>query len=199
MHQNPADMSGQPPLGVEPRWVTTTLRFLPVPVFAFAVAAFFFAAACFCFIFAGVERSAIGWAVGGTLASAALLVGTASFMRSRLLAREESSIPRYRNAEKKPTVAIFVLLISIYSWMLTLGLRIFRNFFAAKDALGVKYYLTLGIAIASSLYLSLHGRTLVRRQFGAKRGRGIVVTPAQSVSIFLFVLACGCYLAWLMN
>jgi hypothetical protein len=108
-------------------------------------------------------------------------------------------LPRYAHSERKPTYAIIVLLISIYAWMLIIGLHIFDNFFAANRPGGVKYYITLGIALASSFYMTIHGKQIIRQQFGLRGGRNIELSPKQAIYVTIFVIGLGVYFAWLME
>lgn len=187
------------PVGPEPKWVTVALWFFPVPVFAFAVSATFLAIAIFFYIFASVDGSPILWGIVGLFGSLAAFVGAANLARSLRHRRSRLALNRYESSEKRPTFTIFVLLVSVYSWMLTLGFRVFRNFFDVRNLATEKYYVTVGIAIASSLYLALHGRSLLRRQLGVRGGRNIVVTPSQALMVILFAVSFGCYFAWLMK
>jgi hypothetical protein len=183
---------------IEPRWVTATLRFLPAPIFAFTVAAVFLALACFFYLLGSADRSPTGLVISGFFASLSMLIGTANLNRSLRRGRAGALTSRYKGADSKPTLVIFVLIIWVYSWMLMLGLRVFRIFFAAKAGAGTKYYLTLSIAIASSIYLAVHGRSVLRRHIGPRGARNLVVTPRQALMVVLVVLAFGGYFAWLI-
>jgi hypothetical protein len=82
--------------------------------------------------------------------------------------------------------------------MLIIGLHVFEHFFAANRPGSVKYYVTLGIAFASSLYMSIHGKGMIRRDLGHRGGRNIEVTPLQAILVILVMVSCGIYLAWIM-
>jgi hypothetical protein len=97
----------------------------------------------------------------------------------------------------KPTFAIFVLLIGVYSWLLTLAMHIFDAIF--KNGPGsTKYFVTLGIAIVSTLFMQIYGRRVVREHFGARGGRKLELSGRQAFYVAIFVVACGIYAAWLM-
>ena len=172
---------------------------LSVPVFAFAVSATFLAIAIFFYIFASVDGSPILWGIVGLFGSLAAFVGAASLARSLRLSRSRLALNRYESSEKRPTFTIFVLLVSVYSWMLTLGFRVFRNFFDVRNLATEKYYVTVGIAIASSLYLALMADPCSDVSLGCGGGRNIVVTPSQALMVILFAVSFGCYFAWLMK
>ena len=91
-----------------------------------------------------------------------------------------------------------VLLISIYSWMLTIGIHVFDRLFAVNRPGGVKYDVTVGIAMVSSTYMTTYGRPLIRKWFGSRSGSNIAITSGQALVVFLLTLGCGVYFAWLM-
>jgi hypothetical protein len=97
----------------------------------------------------------------------------------------------------KPTFAIFVLLISVYSWLLTIAMHISDAFF--KNGPGsIKYFVTLGIAITSTLFMQIYGKRVVREHFGVKGGRKLELSGRQAIYITVFVVSLGIYAAWLM-
>jgi hypothetical protein len=97
----------------------------------------------------------------------------------------------------KPTFAILILLVGVYSWMLTLSMHIFRAFF--KNGPGsIKYYVTLAIAISATLFMKSYGNRVVRKHFGLQGGRNLEIDGWQAFYVVLFVVGCGCYFAWLM-
>lgn len=184
----------------EPSWVTMTLWLLPVPIFAFLAMATVSAVSIFCFLIASVEQSPIGSALGSGFAVLAALIGAASVCRYRHRRRlAASELPRYGNSEQRPTGAIVVLLISIYSWMLMIGIHVFDRFFAMNRPGGLKYDVTVGVALASSIYSSVYGRPLIRKWFGARSGGNITITPGQALIVVLLTVGCGAYFAWIMD
>ncbi len=188
-----------PPVS-EPVWVTRTLRLLPLPILTFAVTATGFSASIFCAMWAYVDRSPTAWVLCSIFAALSLLIASASLVRFRYRRRAgKPESPRCAKSERRTTLAILALLTSVYSWMLTIGLHMFEQFFAANRPGGVKYYVTLGIALASSFYMSVHGRYVIRQQFGPGGGRNISVSPRQAVFVVLFAIGCGIYFAWLME
>ena len=183
----------------EPAWVAITLRLLPVPIFAFAAMVATALASIFCLIYSSTEESPIGWALCGGFALLAVLIGAASLYRHLYRrSHDATQLPRYAESEERPTGAIVVLLVSIYSWMLTVGIHVFGRFFAVNRPGGLKYDVTVGIAIVTSIYMAIYGRRLIREWFGNRGGNNIVVTPGQALIVVLVVIACGSYFAWLM-
>ena len=98
----------------------------------------------------------------------------------------------------KPTFAIVVLLIGVYSWILTLAMHAFHAF--PKNGPGsFKYYVTLGIAFSSTLFMRVYGRGLIRQHFGARGGRGLTLRSGQIAYVVIFVLVCSIYFVWLLT
>ena len=193
------DHRGEPPLP-EPAWVTITLWLAPTPAFAMVAMAIAVFASLMCFFFASAEQSVVGWALCGFFAAPAALMGAASIsrhlQRRRLSARDSR---RHIDSERLPTAAIIVSLVSVFSLMLMIGLHVFRNFFAANRPGGLKYNVTLGIALASSMYMTLHGRSVFYKHFVARRGRDINVTAGQALVVIALLLVSGAYFAWIMG
>jgi hypothetical protein len=193
------DQEGEPPV-TEPVWVTTTLWLTPNSRYATAATAGAAFGSLMCFFYASTEHSPVGWAFCGVFAVLAGLIGAASVSRhlhGRRLGAFDS--PGDSNSEGRPTVPILVLLISTYSWMLTIGLHLFRRFFAANGPGGLKYNVTLGIALASSVYMTFHGRFVIRRYFGTAGARNENLSPVEALVVIAFVLGAGVYLAWIMD
>jgi hypothetical protein len=190
---------GEQPL-TEPVWVTSTLYLTPTPAVATVAIAIAVFAALMCFFFASAEQSPFGWALCGFFAAPAALIGAASVARrihrQRLVA---TNLQRLTDSERLPTAAIIAGFVFTYSWMLMIGLSIFRNFFAANRPGGVKYNVTLGIALASSLYMALHGRSVIRKHFVALGGRKTHITAGQAILVVALALSFGAYFAWIMG
>lgn len=106
--------------------------------------------------------------------------------------------PVVRDAQRdKPTFAIFVLLIGVYSSLLTIAMHVFDMFFPNGPG-STKYFVTLGIAISSTLFMQTRGKQVVRKHFGARGGRNLELTGWQAIYIAAFVVSLGIYTAWLM-
>jgi hypothetical protein len=139
------------------------------------------------------------------IASAVFVAGAyATAVTAYVLAKSEKSAVEQRlgNVQSnKSTFAIVVLLISIYSSMLVLGLAVFDAFFFNaffKNGPGsFKYYLTVGIAIVATLYMQVYGKHVVREHFGRQGGRNLELAPNQVWYVALFLMALATYGAWL--
>ena len=75
-------------------------------------------------------------------------------------------------------------------------MHIFQAFF--KNGPGTtKYYVTLGIALSSTLFMKLYGGQIVRKHFGKSGGRNLEIDAVQVVYVTLLVVAVGIYTTWL--
>jgi hypothetical protein len=193
------DHRDEPPLA-EPAWVTITLRMTPTPAIATVATAIAVFASLMCFFFASATQSPVGWALCGAFVAPAVLIGAASISR-HIHHRRPGASDRLRHTEleRLPTAVIIVGFISICSWLLMIGLHAFRNCFAANRPGGWKYNVTLGIALASSMYMTLHGRSVIHKHFGARPGRKMYATPGQALVVIALLLAFGAYGAWMMD
>ena len=178
-------------------WLWQTKRLFPHPLFAGCIS---FACLLVTIIFIGVGFSERLWPLG--MASFIFLAANyATAAAAFSLARERRSgfagsraIPR----QEKPTFAIIVLLIGVYSSLLTIAMHAFEAFF--KDGPGsTKYYVTLGIAIAASLFMQVYGKRVVRQYFGRKGGNNLYLTPTQVGYVVVFVMCCVFYLVWVAS
>ena len=187
-------MSVPEPTKRQPYWLWQTRRLFPHPLFAGCISL-----ACLLvgILFAGVALNVIGcWPMGipsGLFLAGSLVTACAALTRlddepRRTLAKVQMN---------KPTYAIFVLLIGVYSSLLTLVLHVWGAFF--KNGPGsAKYFVTLGIAISATLFMQFYGKRIVREHFGARGGRNLELTGRQAMYIVVFVIGCGIYTAWLM-
>ena len=177
-----------------PLWLWQTKRLFPHPLFAGCIS---LACALVGILFAGIVIiEPRFWPVG--FLSVLFLAGsfaTAAATSTRL-DKERLSLP-IDVQTNKPTFAIVVLLISIYSIILTLGMHVFEGFFNNGPA-STKYYVTLGIAISSALYMQIHGKKVVREHFGSMGGRKLELTGWQSLYVVLFMTSCVIYAMWLI-
>lgn len=193
------ELREKPPL-TEPAWITATLRLTPTPAFAIVAIAIFVFGSLMCFFLADAGQSEIGSAFCGLFAALACLIATASISRHLHRRRHDASDTRGQtNRERLPTGAIVAGFISVYSFLLTIGLHVFRNFFAANRPGGLKYNVTLGIALASSLYMAIHGRSVIRKHVGPREGRIAFISPGQALLVIALALSFGVYFAWIMG
>ena len=96
---------------------------------------------------------------------------------------------------EKPTFAVIILLVGIYSWMLSLAMHFHGAFFNGLTP--TKYYLTLGIAISSTLFMQFYGKQVIRKHFGQSGGRNLEISAGQAMSVILLLIGCSAYFVWL--
>ena len=177
-----------------PYWLWKTKRLFPHPLFAGFIS---LALLVVGLLFAGVAINVDGcW----PMAIPSVLFFAGCFATAAAAITPSDTEPPTVTTDvqtEKPTFAIFVLLVGVYSWLLTLAMHIFDAFF--KNGPGsAKYFVTLGIAISSTLFMQVYGKRVVREHFGARGGRKLVLSGRQAIYITIFVLSLGIYAAWLM-
>jgi len=177
-----------------PRWLRQTQRLFPHPLLAGCIS---FACLLVGILFAGVALNVEGaWPMG--FPSVLFFLGCLATASAALTPSDKEPTTAMHDLQtEKPTFAIFVLLIGAYSWLLTVAMHIFGAFF--KNGPGsMKYFITLGIAISSTLFMQVYGKRVVREHFGAKGGRKLQLSGRQAVCITIFVVLLGFYAAWLV-
>lgn len=96
---------------------------------------------------------------------------------------------------ERPIVAVVALLIGVYAWGLTLAMHVFGAFF--KNGPGsIKYFITLGIAIAATLFTQFYGRRVVITHFGHDGGRKLELNPAEIIAAVVTVISFSLYFVW---
>jgi len=157
-------------------------------------------------LFAGVAIDVgIWWAAfpSSFFFLASFAIAAAAFTRTDLSQSDDDALGIDDTHTKqpqrdKPTLAILILLICIYSWMLTAAMHLFDAFF--KNGPGsFKYYLTLGIAIASSVFVQVYGKRVVREHFGRQGGVNLELNPRQAALVTALVVGFGIYLTWVVS
>lgn len=176
-------------------WLRQTKRLFPHPLFAGCISV-----AC---LLVGILLAGAAIVVRGAwfmaIPSLAFLAGCFATAAAAIIPdAKESPVASHQVEERKPTFAIFVLLISIYSWLLMIGMTIFRVFFNNGPG-STKYYVTLGIAISSTIFMKVYGRRIVQEYFGAMGGKRIELSGRQAIYVTLFVMFTGVYFTWLMT
>jgi len=179
-------------------WLWKTKRLFPHPLFAGCIS---LACLLIGILFAGVAINVAGcWPMG--------IPSVLFFAASYVTAVAAITKPNNEGSEveqnsghvqtNKPTRAILVLLIGVYSWLLTLAMHVFEVFF--KNGPGsAKYYITLGIAITSTLFMQLYGKRVVAQHFGNRGGRNLELTASQALYVVFFVVCFGIYGVWLVS
>lgn len=179
---------------IHPYWLSQTKRLFPHPLFAGCIS---LASLTIAILFAGVAINVPGvWPMA--FPSVLFFAGFIATAIAAVTPSTQSSSSAAHDAQTdKPTIAIFILLIGVYSWILTLAIHIFDAFF--KNGPGsTKYFVTLGIAIAATLFTKIYGRKIVRAHFGSRGGRNLQITGWQAVYVTIFVLSLGIYFTWLV-
>lgn len=149
-------------------------------------------------LFAGVALIVPGsWPMG--IASGLFFAGFFATASAAISGRDKTPPNVSHGVQRdKPTFAILVLLIGVYSWLLTWAMHIFDAFF--KNGPGsTKYFVTLGIAISSTVFMQVRGKRVIREHFGAQGGRNLELSSRQAIYVAIFVVSCGLYGTWLMT
>jgi hypothetical protein len=178
----------------QPYWLWQTKRLFPHPVFAGCIS---FACLLVTILFAGVAISERIWPMG--IASAIFLAGTCATAAAAFTGTKDKRSANQQDSTHpqayKPTFAVLVLLIGVYSWLLTIAMHVFDTFF--KNGPGsLKYFVTLGIAVAATLFMQVYGKRVVRQHFGTMGGRNLTLNSRQVGYVVVFVMCCSVYLVW---
>lgn len=179
---------------VRPAWLRQTKRLFPHPLFAGCIS---LASLAVGILLSGVALNVAGcWPMG--IPGLLFFAGSFATACAAFVPSEEAASAGSVNVQaSKPTFAVVALLIGVYSWLLTVAMHIFDAF--PKNGPGsVKYSVTLGIAIAATLYTRLQGSRLIREHLGANGGRNLELTGRQCLCVVIFMVSGGTYLAWLM-
>jgi len=182
---------------IDSRWLWQTKRLFPHPVFAGCIS---FSCALVTLLLAGVGITQQIWPIAG--ASAAFLVlAYATCIAAFSLAKEKRAsiaTPQIAQQPSKPTYAVMVLLVGVYSWLLTIAIHVFGAFF--KNGPGsLKYFVTLGIAISATLFMQVRGKRIVRSHFGRAGGRNLTLDSRQVGYVCLLVLSLSVYFVWVVS
>lgn len=183
---------GRPGSSRRPYWLWQTQRLFPHPLFAGLISLASFTVA---FLFAGVALHVSGcWPMA--FPSALFFAGACATAVAAVVPREAK--PAAAKAEEpKPTFAIVVLLIGVYTLFLTLATHVFDAFLRIQPG-SPKYYLNLGIAIVAMGFMQLRGHRIIRQHFGARGGRNLELSGKQAVCVVIVVVAFGVYGTWLV-
>ena len=181
----------------QPYWLRKTKRLFPHPIFAGCISVLCLLVGI---LFAGVAIGVPVWPMG--IVSVLFFAGAYATAVSAITRPDSEGVARRQEVgneqTNKPTFAIFVLLTGVYSWLLTLAMHVFEAFF--KNGPGsTKYFVTIGIAIASTLFMQLYGKQVVRLHFGTRGGRNLELTTRQAGYVVLFVIGCGIYFTWIIS
>lgn len=177
-----------------PSWLVKTKRLFPHPLFAACVSLAFLLVGI---LFAGVAINVEGaWAMG--VPSVMFFLGCFATAVAAVTPSHRKPPDVSHSAQPAhPTFAIFVLLIGLYAWMLTCAMHVFGAFFRNGPG-SPKYFVTIGLAIASTVFMQVYGNHVVREHFGAAGARRLELTGQQAMYVTIFVVAIGIYAAWLI-
>jgi len=123
--------------------------------------------------------------------------------RAALLSRNNANTPEKvpgQEPEKRTVTGLYPIMVSltsVYCWILLIGLQVFTAI-NGQTPDNIKWYVTLGIALAASVFMRFHGNTVLQRQFAGTAPGAVTLTATQSLGVVLFVVAAGLYFSWLM-
>ena len=180
----------------ESRWLWQTKRLFPHPLFAGCIS---FACVLVTLLLVGVGITKRTWPmVAISVAFLVLAYATCRAAISLWKERHEATEEPATQPPSKPTYAIMVLLIGLYSWLLTLSMHLFGGLF--KNGPGsVKYFVTLCIAILSTLFMQVRGKQIVRSHFGPDGGRNLHLNARQAGYVCLLIVCLSIYLVWVLS
>lgn len=177
-----------------PPWLRQTKRLFPHPLFAGCISL-----ACLMvgILFAGSAIAVNGaWPMG--ILSIVFFLGCYATAAAAMTRSERKPASTQREVQANaPTFAIFVLLIGVYTWLMTIAMHVFHAFFRNGPG-SIKYYITLGIPISATLFMQFYGKKVVRTHFGSMGGRNLELNGRQAIYVTLFVVSLGIYATWLM-
>jgi hypothetical protein len=148
----------------------------------------------------GSEATQGMWVLSAVFLVPAVALGRAG-MRSRRSKTSSDEMSDQGVDVAMPTVhgmyPILVSLISVYCWILVIGMQVFAAF-NGGIADNTKWYITLGIAIAAWLFMQFHGNAVLQRNCAGTSPRAANLTAAQSIGVVAFVIGAGAYLSWIV-
>ncbi|QDS95083.1 hypothetical protein FF011L_38670 [Roseimaritima multifibrata] len=182
---------------IESRWLWQTKRLFPHPVFAGCIS---FCCVLVTFLLAGVGISQQIWPMAAA-SVAFLALAYATCIAAFSLAKEKRAAkgrPQTVQQPSKPTYAVMILLVGIYSWLLTIGMHLFDTFFNNGPG-SLKYVVTLAIAVSATLFMQIRGKRVVREHFGRTGGRNLTLSSRQVGYVCFFVVSLSIYFVWVVS
>lgn len=132
------------------------------------------------------------------LAFAALTLFAAAAAWSHLKRNPESKATSSDPVERKSTTfVLIVLLICVYSWLLTFGMTIVDFFIKGQP--NSKYLLTATIAVITSLFARIWGRKIILNNLGIQGGRNLTLSARQSVIVVSTTVGFAIYVVWAVS
>lgn len=98
-----------------------------------------------------------------------------------------------------PTMAIVAYLIVGFGWFLSVGLFLYDNSSDDAHVDMSKYFVTIGISTAATVYTKLHGHQAVRKYFWSQQMATAHITPWQTFVVVALMLSWGFYCAWILS
>jgi len=100
--------------------------------------------------------------------------------------------------EPKPILGVAALLLTIYSWMLTVAIIVGRGLLGNGWPGALREYVSLGVTCCLTIFVStmFRGQLRTLRQL-RKKGRKVAISAGQAWVAVLIVLLAGIYGAWL--
>jgi hypothetical protein len=151
----------------EPRWASVVLWVMPRPLFVFTVLFALFIAALIFGLFAIAEQWKVGWIWCTMSLSLGVIIAAATVTRLWYARLAPMAYPKQASAPQVPTLAIFSLLLSTASGGVTLLTTLPQQFPGAIRVVGVKYFVTLALTVASSAYFAMFGRQAILKHYHA--------------------------------
>ena len=148
----------------------------------------------------GGEATQGMWVVSAVFLVPAVVLGRAAMRSRRSQAPPNDTLdPELETAKHTGhgMYPILVSLISVYCWILVIGMQVFAAINGGTPD-NTKWYVTLGIAVAALLFMQFHGNAVLQRNFAGTSPRATTLTPVQSIGIVAFVIGAGVYLSWIV-
>ncbi len=119
----------------------------------------------------------------------------------RLVNDEDSYLATSDRVRRSPpanrTLGIVALLLTMYSWFLTIALALGQWLFGGAWPGDVKEYVSMGVTLGLTLIVGTVGRPHVRALRRQTRGRSISVNGPQALAVTILTVVAGAYGTWL--
>lgn len=175
-------------------WLRQAKRLFPHPLFAFCVSVGF--------CLSGMLLAGVAIHVEGCWPAwiFSILAFFTSYAAAAAVVTPSEKAPSSASSNlhpETPTFAILAYMIGVYSVLFSIGILVFELFF--KNGPGsIKFFVALGISVASSFYMRVHGTQVVRVYFGETRRSRLELSGRQSIYVTIFSMAVGYVVFWLL-
>jgi hypothetical protein len=121
---------------------------------------------------------------------------------SERLVNDEDSYPATsdrvrRSPPANRTLGIVALLLTMYSWFLTIALALGQWLLGGAWPGDVKEYVSIGVTLGLTLIVGTVGRPHFRALRRQTRGRSISVNGPQALAVTILTVVAGAYGTWL--